>query len=120
MSTAIHELLNNDKTAASHGIQGIQGGFPVDEAVIEAMPTGTKVVSAEPYGYSAWTITARISVILPDGRPKKYFLKVGSRSDSSSMSSTARVSSSAQIIGVILRIDPIDFHLHTLNESLEI
>jgi len=40
------------------------------------MPKGTKVISAEAYGYSAWTITGRISVVLPDGTPKKYFLKV--------------------------------------------
>lgn len=40
------------------------------------MPEGTKVVSAEAHGYSAWTITGQVSVILPDGTPKKYFLKV--------------------------------------------
>ena len=40
------------------------------------MPEGTKVISAEAYGYSAWTITGRVSAISPDGTPKKYFLKV--------------------------------------------
>lgn len=40
------------------------------------MPKGTRVVSAESCGISAWTKTAKISVILPDGRPKRYFVKV--------------------------------------------
>lgn len=40
------------------------------------MPQGTKVVSAEAYGYSAWTITGKITTILPDETTKKYFLKV--------------------------------------------
>jgi protein-ribulosamine 3-kinase len=40
------------------------------------LPEGTKVELAEPYGNSAWTITGRVSVILPDGIPKRYFLKV--------------------------------------------
>ena len=77
MSKAIHELLNNDQVAASHGLSGIQGGFPMDEAVLEGNNTGGevnlnddsslsnaerhKVTAAEAYGYSAWTITARIS-----------------------------------------------------------
>jgi protein-ribulosamine 3-kinase len=71
----------------------IEGDFPFDEAVIEGrlrenclirpsadirivMPKGTKVLSAESYGNSAWTITGRVSVLLPDGTPKRYFLKV--------------------------------------------
>lgn len=92
MSKEIHELLNNENIAAGH-LAGVKGDFPMDEAVIggrkipymplmkslkdaKVMPKGTKVVSAEAYAYSAWTITGRISAILPDGTPKKYFLKV--------------------------------------------
>lgn len=41
------------------------------------MPSGTTIVSAESCGVSAWTKTAKVSVILPDGSPKRYFLKVG-------------------------------------------
>jgi hypothetical protein len=41
------------------------------------MPKGTKVVSAEPAGNSAWTTTGKITVTLPDGTSKGYFLKVG-------------------------------------------
>ncbi|KAL8768000.1 MAG: hypothetical protein Q9209_005671 [Squamulea sp. 1 TL-2023] len=39
------------------------------------MPRGTKIVSAESSGTSAWTRTAKISVILQDGTRKRYFLK---------------------------------------------
>ncbi|KAH8802638.1 Fructosamine kinase-domain-containing protein [Xylogone sp. PMI_703] len=39
------------------------------------MPEGTKVVSAEYFGVSAWAKTAKVSVILPDGAKKNYFLK---------------------------------------------
>ncbi|CAN9145415.1 unnamed protein product [Alternaria alternata] len=39
------------------------------------MPVGTKVVSAEPCGVSAWTKTAKIAVILPNQSSKSYFLK---------------------------------------------
>lgn len=35
MSKAIHELLNNENVAASHNLTGIQGDFPMDEAVLE-------------------------------------------------------------------------------------
>ncbi len=35
MSKAIHELLNNENVAASHSLAGIQGDFPMDEAVLE-------------------------------------------------------------------------------------
>ena len=40
------------------------------------MSQGTKVLSAESWGISAWTKTAKISVTLSDGSPKRYFLKV--------------------------------------------
>ena len=40
------------------------------------MPRGTKIISAESCGISAWTKTAKVSVVLPDGSPKRYFLKV--------------------------------------------
>lgn len=42
------------------------------------MPHGTKIISAESWGVSAWTKTAKVSVILPGGMAKKYFLKVTS------------------------------------------
>ena len=40
------------------------------------MPAGAKIVSAESCGISAWTKTAKVSAILPDGSLKRYFVKV--------------------------------------------
>jgi hypothetical protein len=55
---------------------GIEGNFPLHKAVVAVMPSGTKIVSSEFCGVSAWTKTAKVSIILPDGNPKRYFLKV--------------------------------------------
>jgi hypothetical protein len=46
------------------------------------MPKRTTVISAESCGVSNWCRAAKVSVILPDGSPKRYFLKV-SKHDSS-------------------------------------
>ena len=46
------------------------------DADFAVMPRGTKVVSAESSGISAWTKTAKVCVVLLDGSPKRYFLKV--------------------------------------------
>ncbi|OQV02733.1 hypothetical protein CLAIMM_07878 [Cladophialophora immunda] len=54
---------------------GVEGNFLVHKAVAAVMPPGTKVVSAETSGISAWTKTAKVSAILPNGNPKRYFLK---------------------------------------------
>ena len=40
------------------------------------MPQGTNIISAESCGVSAWTKTAKVTVELPDGSLKRYFLKV--------------------------------------------
>ena len=58
-----------------HGLIGVQGKFHLDEAVLEQMPKGIEIVSAEAYGVSAWTRTAKVSTTLPDGTYKRYFLK---------------------------------------------
>lgn len=39
------------------------------------MPIATTVVLAESCGVSTWAKTAKLSVILPDGSPKQFFLK---------------------------------------------
>lgn len=75
---------------------GVEGNFAIHKAVVEGrdalhghrsaqidtefivMARGTKIVSAESCGISAWTKTAKICVILPDGKRKRYFLKVDS------------------------------------------
>ncbi|KAI0968075.1 Fructosamine kinase-domain-containing protein [Xylaria arbuscula] len=56
-------------------VESIQGDYPLDEAIVEALPKGTKVLSAESWGLSAWSRTAKISTILSDGTSKKYFVK---------------------------------------------
>ncbi|ROW06754.1 hypothetical protein VMCG_04188 [Cytospora schulzeri] len=62
--------------STEHGwLEGIDGNFPIHKAVVDAMPTGTKVISAESSGISAWTKTAKVSVILPDESRTRYFLK---------------------------------------------
>ncbi|RYN35641.1 hypothetical protein AA0113_g1281 [Alternaria arborescens] len=43
---------------------------------VEVLLEGSKVLSAHSYGSSAWTVTARLNVILPSGIEKKFFLKV--------------------------------------------
>ncbi|KAI4630948.1 hypothetical protein J4E83_002474 [Alternaria metachromatica] len=50
----------------------------VDQAIVEQLPPGCKVMGAKSHGASFWTRTARIDVQLADGTPKKYFLKVSS------------------------------------------
>ncbi|EXJ92440.1 hypothetical protein A1O3_00991 [Capronia epimyces CBS 606.96] len=53
----------------------ISGDFSVDENVTSMLPKGSKVLSAIKFGMSAWTITARLEVELPDQTPMQYFLK---------------------------------------------
>ena len=53
-------------------------GVPQDHRLTHTasdLPNGTKVVSAEAYGYSACTTTGRTSIVRPDGSPKRWFLK---------------------------------------------
>lgn len=72
MSDTVHSILHRPQPRFS---STIGGDFPLDENVITHFPAGTKVLSADRYGSSAWTITARITTELADGTPKKYFLK---------------------------------------------
>lgn len=52
-----------------------QGDFRVDENVLAKFPSGTKVVMANRYATSSWTVTARIHLEMPDGSEEIYFLK---------------------------------------------
>lgn len=60
----------------SKWLDGIGGNLPIHKSVLLVMPTGTKVVSAESWGISAWTKTAKVTVALPDESLKRYFLKL--------------------------------------------
>ncbi|KAI7783399.1 hypothetical protein LA080_011960 [Diaporthe eres] len=62
-------------TDATQWLDGIEGNFPIHKAVVDAMPTGTKVIASESSGVSFWTKTTKVSVILLGGNPASYFLK---------------------------------------------
>jgi protein-ribulosamine 3-kinase len=72
MSDAIHDLLKEGRT----GNLIVEGGFPLDENVVAAFPPGSKILSATRYGTSAWTITARLKLQMPDNTEDRFFLKV--------------------------------------------
>ncbi|CAN8101749.1 unnamed protein product [Discula destructiva] len=59
-------------------LEQIEGNFPIQKAVLDVMPKGTRILSAESSGISAWTRTAKVSVILSDGSPARFFLKCAS------------------------------------------
>lgn len=59
-----------------HWELNIEGNFPLHKTVVSQLPVGTTVVSSEFWCFSAWTKTAKVSVILPGGSRKRYFLKV--------------------------------------------
>ena len=65
----LHRAVLKGRRLSAHGRPGLRSGFT-------AMPQGTKVISAESWGISAWTKTAKIEVSLVDGTSKRYFLKV--------------------------------------------
>lgn len=50
----------------------------MDQEVLAQFPIGSKILSAAPFGTSAWTITACIQVELPGGLQERYFLKCAS------------------------------------------
>ncbi|KAI0014867.1 Fructosamine kinase-domain-containing protein [Xylariomycetidae sp. FL0641] len=56
-------------------VEGIDGDFALHSAVTEVLPKDAKVISAESWGLSAWTKTAKIVAVLPDGTQRRYFLK---------------------------------------------
>lgn len=67
------------ETAVHRHMEEIEGDLPIDEAVISLFPPGSVVLSAESYGSSAWTQTGCVTVELPDGDLKKYFMKLALR-----------------------------------------
>ncbi|KAK4691701.1 hypothetical protein P7C71_g5355, partial [Lecanoromycetidae sp. Uapishka_2] len=71
MSEAVHDLLNDQRPNALN----VPEDFPLDDNVVASFPNGSKILSANRFGTSAWTITARITVELPDGVHARYFLK---------------------------------------------
>ena len=69
MSETVHTALFHPEAGPR---SAVAGDFPLDQNVMANFPPGTKVLSAEKYGSSAWTVTARVSVELSDGTPRRY------------------------------------------------
>ncbi|KAI8633637.1 Fructosamine kinase-domain-containing protein [Xylariaceae sp. FL1651] len=57
-------------------IPTIRGNLVLDRAVINAIAKSNEIVSAERYGNSAWSSTARITTMDPDGTTHDYFVKI--------------------------------------------
>ncbi|KAL6912641.1 hypothetical protein ACHAPO_012046 [Fusarium lateritium] len=53
----------------------VTGNFPIDNAVLQALPAGVKAISTETYGSSAWTFTGKINAKKDDGSDTFFFLK---------------------------------------------
>lgn len=71
MDTELQSLIDS-----SHGASfPYKGDFRVDDNVLAKFPKGTKIVSASRFGTSAWTVTARLELKLPDGTGQQIFLK---------------------------------------------
>ena len=54
----------------------VAGDFPLDQVVIDELPSGTVVLSCNRYGGSEWTFAARIDTTFANGEPRSYFFKV--------------------------------------------
>ncbi|KGO40716.1 Fructosamine/Ketosamine-3-kinase [Penicillium expansum] len=55
------------------------GNTEIDPAVLKELPEGCKVTSTENHGVSFWAQTGRINVLLRDGTPQSFFIKVLSK-----------------------------------------
>ncbi|KAF2253567.1 hypothetical protein BU26DRAFT_548009 [Trematosphaeria pertusa] len=65
--------------------ESIASEIEVDEAVLQQLPQGCKVVGTKGHGASLWTRFARIDVQLADGTAKSYFLTVATGPNGLSM-----------------------------------
>ncbi|KAJ6001646.1 hypothetical protein N7522_006873 [Penicillium canescens] len=52
------------------------GNTKIDPAVLRELPEGCNVTSTEKHGVSFWAQTGRIDVLLRDGTPQSFFIKV--------------------------------------------
>ncbi|KAI9804037.1 MAG: hypothetical protein M1833_000318 [Piccolia ochrophora] len=62
-----------------------QGNFPLDAAVISKLPQGSKLIRSDIHGASAWAQSAKVSIVLQDGKPKTFFLKYVTGGNGASM-----------------------------------
>lgn len=70
----MHDLLGN----GAHNPLAVSGDFPLDGNIFSMFPSDTRILSANKFGQSAWTLTARLDTETTDGTPRQYFLKCAS------------------------------------------
>lgn len=71
MSSTVHDLLDR----LQPDVLAVNGNFPLDQNVIAALPTGTRVLSSDRSGTSTWAFSARITAEVADGTLTRYFMK---------------------------------------------
>ncbi|KAK4113335.1 hypothetical protein N656DRAFT_828446 [Canariomyces notabilis] len=62
----------NTESAPAYS-EALGGVFPMDEALIEALPAGSTFVSVEHFGTSAWTITGKVTARDADDESEQYY-----------------------------------------------
>lgn len=63
---------------AHHSFRAVEGGFPLFDAVVKALPNGTKVLRAADHGeYCSWFRIGRIEAVDNGGNHVQYFVKYG-------------------------------------------
>ncbi|KAI9375177.1 Fructosamine kinase-domain-containing protein [Aspergillus egyptiacus] len=65
--------------SGADGLEFGAGRTKIDPAVLMALPQGCKVTSTKNHGVSSWAQTGRIDVLLRDGTPQSFFIKVCSK-----------------------------------------
>ncbi|KAK7214911.1 hypothetical protein V2G26_002914 [Clonostachys chloroleuca] len=65
--------------SGADGLEFGAGNTKIDPAVLRELPEGCKVTSTENHGVSFWAQTGRIDVLLRDGTPQSFFIKVSSK-----------------------------------------
>ncbi|KGO68204.1 Fructosamine/Ketosamine-3-kinase [Penicillium italicum] len=63
----------------SDGLEFEAGNTKIDPAVLNELPEGCSVSSTENHGVSFWAQTGRINVLLSNGTPQSFFIKVISK-----------------------------------------
>ncbi|KAL6695294.1 Fructosamine kinase domain-containing protein [Trichoderma pleuroticola] len=79
MPSQLHELIASGSFGKPALFSHVEGSFPLDEALEQALPTSFTLLSATPFAKSDFSITGRLSgTMLPDNSPKSYFVKCAS------------------------------------------
>ncbi|KAK3935390.1 Fructosamine kinase-domain-containing protein [Diplogelasinospora grovesii] len=69
-------LLLADMGSSGFTVQGVEGNFPINTAVLHALPEDTRIIRANCHGVSnIWYLTGVIEALDRDGRTVKYFAK---------------------------------------------